>query len=51
MATYCHHGQYIGHGDLDGFVRVEGQRDVDGQLANVEERRREGRREEAQLVL
>ena len=51
MATYCHHGEDIGHGHLDGFVKVEGQRDVDGQLADVEERRREGRREETQLVL
>lgn len=51
MATYCHHGQDIGHGHLHGLGKVEGERDVDGQLAHVKEGRREGRREETQLVL
>ena len=51
LAAHSDHRENIRHGDFHGLGKVKSQRDIDGQLAYVEERRREGRREETQLVL
>lgn len=51
MVANSHDAQHVRHFDLDWPREVQGERNVNGQLANVEERRREGWRKEAQLVL
>lgn len=51
MVANSHHAQHVRHYDIHWPREVPAERDIDGQLANVEERRRKRRREETQLVL
>ena len=51
MIAHPNNREHIGHSNLERSIKVEGKGYVNGQLPHVEERRRQGRRQEAKLIL